>query len=313
MQAFLQTWTKDAPLVMLVGSRNTHCPTKMPHRFNVLDWFIVTHVWPELNGDKVAFKVRVQKLDLTVQSWWAPVDSPMPPQEHDFTTRAICQNCHHCGEPSTQVYEKGWMCLNEKCQDFFKIDGNKVTEYRLNLVFLNERFTQQLKPSMPLVPKPPEDGPMGGLQWLSRAAWKGVPCAHCGGCIAGQGWHVWKCETPQCGWTYSLKHPDISYTKYQTNGGRGYEGHAPNSNQCRYPFKEWKYQIHKDWVVHIYEAMPANYIVHMQANGSLNAESGGANELFDALAADDKIPLQRNKMEGPSVGKETPADSLSSS
>ena len=303
VQAFLENWARDAPLVVIAGSRNTHCPTAMPHRYNVLDWFIVTHVWPELNGHKVAFKVRVQKLDLTVKSWWALGDSPMPPQERDFTTRALRQNCHHCSEPSTQVYAKGWMCLNEKCKDFFKIDGNKVTDYRLDPAFLSERFTQERKPPMQLVPQPLEDDPKNELQWLSRAAWKGVPCARCGACIAGKDWHFWTCETEDCGWTYSLKHPALSYKIFQPIRGLGYEGHAPTFNYCRYPFKEEKYRIHGNWVVNTYNVMPGNYIVHMQANRYLNAESGGANDIFDGLANDREIPFQRNKMEGSHVGK----------
>ncbi|KAL8822721.1 MAG: hypothetical protein Q9191_006546 [Dirinaria sp. TL-2023a] len=295
VQSFLKNWDNNDPLAVILGSRNTHCPAAMPHRYNVLGWFVVTHVWPEPNGGKIAFKVRLQKLDLGEKSWWAAEKTPSPPQVRDFAFQALRQSCDLCSQTSSQIYTIGWTCLNEHCEEYCQINGVKVQDFALNPDFLAEREVPQRKPSTALVPSTLKDDAKNPTLWASRSAWRGVPCERCGNCIAAKDWHYWKCDVKGCNWMYSLKKAILPAALFLPDEGMGYWKHARIENFCRYPFQAWTYQIHGNFLVSIYQVMPANYIVHIHAS---NPENIGIDNLFEAMQGNKEIPLQRNMMSG---------------
>ncbi|TKA69811.1 hypothetical protein B0A49_05860 [Cryomyces minteri] len=94
------------PVVLIVGNGNPKCPSKIPHRFAVLDWFKPTHVWSEKSEGKIIIRYRFEKLNSKEPSWWTPKDCvsedtlgqfPLPNSEHsrrDF---------------------KGWTCETAGC------------------------------------------------------------------------------------------------------------------------------------------------------------------------------------------------------
>ncbi|GME45323.1 Oxoglutarate/iron-dependent oxygenase [Neofusicoccum parvum] len=56
------------PVAILSGKRNLQCPTKMPHVYNVLDWFKPTHIWFEKVNGMANIRYRFEKLRKEKQS-----------------------------------------------------------------------------------------------------------------------------------------------------------------------------------------------------------------------------------------------------
>jgi hypothetical protein len=60
------------PVMIIAGQGNKLSPSKLPHYYNVLDWFHVTDVWTEKLNGKTRWMVRLEKIYLNEQSWWSP-------------------------------------------------------------------------------------------------------------------------------------------------------------------------------------------------------------------------------------------------
>ena len=101
-----------------IGSKNLHCPTRVPHRYNMMGAFHVTDTWAERVKGKVDCRVRLDMIDLLTPSWWSAKGTYMQSRRPDFVTKALIRNCSTCGLTSKQRYAQGWMCLNEKCPSF---------------------------------------------------------------------------------------------------------------------------------------------------------------------------------------------------
>ncbi|CAI4211364.1 unnamed protein product [Parascedosporium putredinis] len=60
-------------IAIIVGESSPLMPTRMPHAYNVLDWYFITDIWAERdeNGFKY-WKIRLQVADLEKSPWWSP-------------------------------------------------------------------------------------------------------------------------------------------------------------------------------------------------------------------------------------------------
>lgn len=103
------------------GDQCATSPSRIPHRYCIMDWFKVTAAWPErdLRTSHVRWMFRFEKLDSTKLGWWAPPTEEYHPSESIEMLKACCTNCR---EESPQVYEQGWMCLRPQCPNFWKVD-----------------------------------------------------------------------------------------------------------------------------------------------------------------------------------------------
>ena len=308
VDSFLSSCDSGTPVAVILGDKNIHCPSTLPHRYNVLDWFIITHVWPEPNGTKLAFRARLQKVDLGTKSWWAIKGSAAPVEERDFSACALSQTCTGCHRASSQVYRIGWVCLWEDCSRFFKIRGQTITNLTYNKRFLDERRQVLRQPPTKLLPTVPKDESGFANQWWMRQGWTGVVCPKCGRCNAAMEWQYWKCEADDCDWTYELKHPITSHCELQPFNGLGYSGHAPSHNICKYPFTQLKMNIYGPFVINTYEILPGNYVWHFQANNTINEDFGSAHDTLRLLQEGTGIPLQRMSVMTGSPGKLWPSD-----
>lgn len=199
------------PVAIICGDRNQQCPSKMPHVYNVLDWFKPTHIWYEKVGRKVNIRYRFEKLCRNKQSWWASSAGPEPTiigEQAPPETRT----CTHCHLASQQVYLQGWMCLQPDCPQFWKLEsGNEPQERGL---LYDPRFLKQhtLWPHssipQPLRPNAFALGPTPILgDDVSWAAAKGLVCPQCGRCNSREAWEGWQCGN--CDFAYSLLHANV--------------------------------------------------------------------------------------------------------
>ena len=104
-------------LTLSIGNQCTNSPSKVPHRYCVMDWFKVTAAWAEKDplSQCTRWKFRFEKLNTNSDGWWAatPSEESNPPQE------MVKASCLSCDKESPHVYEQGWACLNPVCKSFW--------------------------------------------------------------------------------------------------------------------------------------------------------------------------------------------------
>lgn len=222
--------TAQEPVNIIIGSKNPHCPSKMPHRYNVGHTDIVTGIWSEHVQGKKVTRTRLQKINLQEPSWFAAHDSPLPPAERDYVTKAQSQTCTSCESSCSQIYLAGWMCLNEHCKQYFRIDGEICTELTYNPVWFNERteWPAHRVPPFFLKPEPPlaEARGTGLEEETSVAAWKGMVCPKCGRCNSRTKWDKWRCFNESCDFELPIMHTVFDARSLVEKHGFEFEGQA---------------------------------------------------------------------------------------
>jgi hypothetical protein len=91
----------------------------VPARYCIMDWFKVTYAWAEkceISG-YCRYKYRFEKLDYSTDGWWATEVSENQAYEIPEVT------CSACNKPSPHIYEQGWMCLEQECDKWWKVNS----------------------------------------------------------------------------------------------------------------------------------------------------------------------------------------------
>lgn len=306
------------PLNIMPGSKNQILNRRLPHRYNIMDWFRVTNVWFERIGRKNGVKVRFEKLNLAEKSWWAAKGSlpPMPLEQRDFETKPEILKCEACFTESVRVYEKGWMCLDPACIDFWKIgDTSPPDELTFNPDFLSFRSRPDtaIQPHYSLVPDllSTLDENAADVS-TSRIAWKGIVCPMCFKCIRRTFWRGWKCDDDttdgkECGnrcpfqkfmnmnpvsLRVVLDHFELAPIKRAIVFDRKFS--IPNiDDNSFFPYRKLFYKL--DGV---------GSITHFVSNKAINSRANGPDDLFINLQRDD-LGLKRFRLQA-SLGKYLP-------
>ncbi|MCJ1307612.1 hypothetical protein MMC25_001259 [Agyrium rufum] len=301
IQSIIRNMRLGIPIALIVEKDNANCPVQVPFQYCVLDWFVVTDVWAELQNKVVSFKYRFEKLDLTTQSWWAPIgstrDNDQERLEPSPTKRALCQSC---GNVFPQVYEVGWICLNPDCIKFFKINGKRkeTTVDTYNPAFLKGRKAKSLnvRPAMSLSPSLIAEEDIGGgdeLFRFSRAMWKGFVCPKCNGCNPRKYWNVWRCLTNECDFVHMIQQPILSWRSLLDGHATGVTGHALPLDTWHPSAIKAQSIIQGNWRISKYELMEGNWVTHYQPNMTVNAAPRSSNELLTELQKGNCMNLQR--------------------
>lgn len=222
-------WKPDAS-----GVRTFPCPIPEGLDCVALAWFLITHMWPKpaLNENGVTrtvWMVRLEKIDLSERSWWSNAahgSLPYPSlEERDFETKAASETCGTCGQTSVRLFKSHFVCLNEGCRKWFRVNGKLVENQPGNIVyndnFLGERFdrlddalvVQPLEETYPnLYPSfeqfiaknyPDSQGPESSVTAANLAARNealltGFSCPQCGLANSRVQYHGWYCRNTDC-------------------------------------------------------------------------------------------------------------------
>lgn len=309
VQSVMRSKQHFNPVVILLGAQNPLAPSKMPHAYNVLDWFKPTHVWAEKSDGKVVVRYRFEKLNPKLPSWWAP--GPVPPVddlgEHLPPQIEICQACQ---KPNPQVYVQGWMCLDPDCLMFWKLsDGREPDEAALTYdkTFLKQ-FTAWPNVVPPYSVRPDlmtlSPSPILGED-VSQQAAKGFVCPNCGRCNSREMWTEWRCQSTGCGFTHKLKHSLIPSHLLR-------DPYAPLSNNYPPSRDKWDYsfpcQVHfrNNYRIHRL-SIPGTggFIEHWIANKTVLEEKDGPDTMFEELQTIDiglrRRALQSSQIKGPQL------------
>ena len=281
----------------LAGSKNEHCPIRVPHRYNVMGLFHVTDIWSEKVNGYTLCRVRFDIIDLETPSWWGVQGSPLPTQKSDFTTKALVRVCTVCGIESKQRHALGWACLNESCARFSETDGHVPQQATIwNPAFVGERtkWPTHVKPCLQIKPAPPMGLSDGSLKGTSSSAWKGMVCPICGRCNSRTKWDEWKCETNECTFEVPIYHHIVPQHQLEPDHSFPTEGHSIPCDKFQDPVMQTS-RVHGYWRVLTYELFPGNFVTHYLANQVINRQPGGADDILRALQGS-KLGMQRSAL-----------------
>ncbi|KAG0136625.1 hypothetical protein HOY82DRAFT_50336 [Tuber indicum] len=269
------------PLVLIMGNQCTNSPSKIPHRYCVMDWFKVTAAWAERDplSQCIRWKFRFEKLNTTSDGWWAatPSEEPNLPQE---MTKVGCSSCE---KESPHIYEEGWTCLNPNCKRFWMInDAGMPAELNYTENFLSCRTPWPedfLQPPNSLAP--PLDTELsahvesGGV---SRPFWKGMCCPTCGRLSCRELWAGWLC--PACGFSYNPPRTVFDAARLADPHRPVYTGPAIPNNFHNEEIGSKRF-VKEGMTVVQYQLGDCGTVTHILANKVSNSRHEDANWLLE--------------------------------
>ncbi|PNH33007.1 hypothetical protein BJF96_g3820 [Verticillium dahliae] len=125
-----EAFKRGVPVAVIIGRKCTLAPVQVLYNYNVLDWFTITDLWIEKDGQNDIFfwKIRLERTDRTTPSWCQPDDALTQTVEpRPFPHGKL--DCVHCGVLSMYSFAQGWACLNGNCKQHFTLaDGTSLTD-----------------------------------------------------------------------------------------------------------------------------------------------------------------------------------------
>ena len=275
--------------------------TKMPHPFNVMGHFFITHRWFEKNNGYVCFKYKLQKLDLEAPSWWKAAGDTGRSRP-DYSLKVPLYKCRTCSHLHQQVLEE-WVCLSVLCPSFWKLpNGQEPSDdapYSQSFLRYREKWPANTEPAFQLQPEPFTDNGQSLTTAYQKSAWQGMCCPQCACCSSRVLWDRWACPTPECGYVHKISQPTIPSMSASRLPVPRYDGHAPPLDMfdSAYLTGVIMNEFVGNYRVCTYELMPGNFVYHYQANQRINMAPGGPEELFVRLQHED-LGLKRHAMQG---------------
>ena len=196
----------------------------------VVGWFIIIDICPEtvyaadatgVLQKFIVWMIKLRKADLSSHSFWARSDQRSPPMDHrNFSVlrKNGSEHCDACGEDCKCILTQGWLCLKEKCPDFWKIDGTlpaagdeltysddfvqeRVQPPSINLPpfhadfnsFYQDKYLNAIKP----------DPTKAEMTDLMESIFSGFCCPECANLSRRRAWSFWKCSNPHCNFEVS--------------------------------------------------------------------------------------------------------------
>ncbi|EEH17663.2 hypothetical protein PABG_00226 [Paracoccidioides brasiliensis Pb03] len=301
--ALMNSMKHEIPVGMIIGNKNSICPTKVPHRYNVMDLFRITNIWFEKVDKMPAARIRFEKLDLDSKSWWAPENSndPIPIRQRISIAPIDGPTCKSCSSTSPRVYQEGWMCLRPFCNQFWRVNGSspsKTLTYHPLFLRMRTQQKQPVRAPCSLVPDLlstflKEDTDLTS----ARVTWKGIVCPKCRRCISRKYWRGWICETEGCDFKYQFSMTRVSLRSVLPELEMGPVGHRlprKGKENKTAPVVHYMKNYRKD----MFQIPGVGLITHFAANNTVNYRERGPNDLFKMLQEEDlglrRYPLQQS-------------------
>jgi ribosomal protein L37AE/L43A len=187
-----------------------------------MEYYRITKIWCEMVQAKKdgifhavpMWMMKLQKADLSQQSYWARADQIPPPlRQRHFSILTTTELCSTCGKESHRIMAENWLCLNDKCSSFWKINGeipDDDTTLTYSDEFLQERTAQPSGIPPPLYPEFTQwhkanyaDAIKPGMNKeeifaLFKALSSGFCCPLCQMLSRRRLWEVWECRNNKC-------------------------------------------------------------------------------------------------------------------
>lgn len=272
---------------MYSGSNNTLLNIEIPHRYCVMDWFLITDVWMEKMGKYAGYRIRLEKLDLSTKGWWTKKGSDEPLSLRHSNKPPPSRKCGQCGKSSLQIYVRpGWMCLEKSCANFWKFRNTEPNDFVFHPDFLDYRH-----PRGPEIPNP---GPLAEIVdrniepsegIADREEWRGIVCPECRKCIQRVTWDAWDCANDSyrgpeetCCYKVVRKMREIPLESV-LDGVKPYTSKPVEGTLKTVVDKDSL----KPFEVRTYQVPGAGSITHFVSNASINGRTDGPNDMFSQL------------------------------
>ncbi|KAK6336185.1 hypothetical protein TWF696_001748 [Orbilia brochopaga] len=288
------------PVVAIIGENCPTAPAKLDHRYSVMDWFKVTHCWPEkdsLSG-KVRCKFRLEKLDSTQKGWWAAADTP----GIDTTMSIEYHKCLACNKESPLIYEDEPMCLNQDCAAFWIVSqgdsGRGPERFVYRKSFLHGKTfwpVAALQPPASIAPTlPAEDAAsVKNGSDIKRRFWKGVWCQKCGKLNSRELWKGWKCTN--CNWACTPERSRFVPADLSDPHRPDFTGPPIPDNTVDASIKAASVVLPDGRRAITYDVYQCGQVIHILAHKNWNALPRGSDWLFDKYQ-DVDIPFKRHEL-----------------
>ena len=195
--------------MQLIGKKNTNCPVKLKHNFNILGHYHITAMWYD-KSDTCCWMVKLQRVDTTTQPWYSIKGSTHTSLPLSVAPSQVCESCSQSTE---QIYEEEWFCMTPGCTSYFKRGGVKIDarDYHYSQAFLSAR--SQFMGEVPVAVAPYLPDVTAGTPFTEAVInnfKQGFVCSVCGCCGRQKHWKHWACENEHCGATFPLRHEPMS-------------------------------------------------------------------------------------------------------
>ncbi|KAL3483075.1 2OG-Fe(II) oxygenase superfamily-domain-containing protein [Aspergillus germanicus] len=278
---------------VVIGKKNKILKRKLPHAFNVMDYFRVAYVWHERIDGFIAVRFRLEKLELEEKSWWAEKGSPAPPRTaRRKWVKPIQHICGACAKTYYRIYMQGWMCLNTSCNQFWKLpDGNDPPvdlDYDPKWLDWRHDPSDEVQPHYSLVPDCMSviDNSDPNSTY-SRTSWKnGIVCPNCKQCLSRRFWDGWRCDK-SCGFRRVLNMQTISLRAviddYEVAPIRRAIVFDPGPKETALIEPEIDDVYSHPYRRLVFDLPGAGTVTHFVTNREINAKTNGPNDLFIQL------------------------------
>ncbi|KAI9753079.1 MAG: sedoheptulose-7-phosphate:D-glyceraldehyde-3- phosphate transaldolase [Chaenotheca gracillima] len=287
------------PVVMILGEGHSGAPCKPIAPYCILGWFKPTHVWIEKDEGHFFYKYRFEKYDLAESSWWVSKEQ-QPSLFGKDVLPAETSTCASCHRSSPKIYAETWICLNEHCQDFWKLGrGLKAEKLTYGRSFLRQS-TSWLGWKVPHPVKLDFAFDEGKFYDTSIGSRKGFVCPQCSMCNSRTLWSRLVCTNAAgCSFRRNVPPKPVQPESLADPNRLIGNGHADPMNTMDKdkdsPVIERPPQPIRGYRVHTYDFAECGRLVHFISNKTINAIDGGANDMFREMQEVD-VGLERRKM-----------------
>ncbi|KAL5456240.1 hypothetical protein PMIN06_004039 [Paraphaeosphaeria minitans] len=307
-QALKNTMRAYNPVVLITKNDNPLMPSHMPQKYCVLGHYKPTNIWTEEQNGKKVVRYRFERLNPQDEPAWFQPKGVEGICRLGSLERPVVRSCPTCRKSCPQVYLQGWVCLNGNCQAFWKLTSSSGELKKLNyegLVY-DPRFLKQktkwpgehLQPSLGYRPLEVSEDTRAE-DFYTRAAWNGMICPRCNGCILRTSFLGWDCKTPECGFQFHPPRKAIPASAL-TDSGAAFtltDGYTPSRDLVfAKEIRRCKPHYANNYRTDVYDfPIPGCYMAHKIANKTINEAPGGPNDIFKELQLVD-IGLRRRKI-----------------
>ncbi|RDW57889.1 uncharacterized protein DSM5745_11407 [Aspergillus mulundensis] len=304
-------------------NQNLTPPRTFLHKFSIMAEYRIVEAWREkLNGCK-SFRMRLERVDLTVKPWFALKSSPDPKLLAQRNIQPNYQRCGACGVESFQVYALAWICLQHDCDKFWTLpDGSEPPvnmEFCKYFLSWRQPFDPEIQMKYSLIPSWPynltiSDHP---LAQHVKANWKpGIVCKVCKRAVSRCYWDGWRCKSTKTGEDYEGDCPGnfqflVKMSELPLRAAITEQELAPVRRPVLFqdytPLRKISiYDRHlrrPTWIndqacspyrMVVYNLPGAGVVIRFVSNSEINGQPNGPGELYKQLQRDsDRLNLQR--------------------
>ncbi|KAL8276752.1 hypothetical protein RQP46_010861 [Phenoliferia psychrophenolica] len=233
VRALINCHKTRTPVVLIAGHSYEYFPWlgSRKIRYAVLGYYFVDMVWAEAEPKQsdpseffVRFKFRFVWVSSQGEPWFGEIIGGAPPSTGNLLTTALPETtCRDCHKVATAVYKEDIGCYNERCPNFFKVNGTTVVANPKNLTFRAAFLRANDNPSWPtsvpldLLPHSMDDICAASATY-SEAGWRGFHCDQCGRLSSRSQWHQVECEC--CGATLPIEYEGAKIKLRVSSGPR---------------------------------------------------------------------------------------------